>query len=461
LTIEVINIQVLKIMSPDLMKCYIFEEKLESRMKEKPRMSFIQILNMSVGFFGIQYGFGLQNANVSRIFETMGAEVRLIPILWLAAPLTGLFVQPLVGMYSDGTWNRVGRRKPWFLLGALIASSGLLIMPSSSYLWMAAGALWMMDSAINMTMESFRAFVGDMVSEKQRNKAFALQSFIIGTGSVLASVMPWLLTGFGLSNVSHNGKIPESVAVSFYLGAFLFVITVLWTVFKTREYSPEQMEQFNEGKSNEKREVSFFRDIFSMPVLMKKLALVQFFTWTALFIMWIFMTSSTTRHVFGTTDTSSELYNQGANWVGICFAVYNGFGAIFSFILPWFASRFGRKMTHVFCLMAGSAGLVSVVFATDPWHMIPGMILLGIAWASLLSMPYAILSASLPSRKMGFYMGVFSFFISIPKIVTAAFLGFVMKEVFGGDPLWSILSAGGLMFIASVLMFRVKETSHD
>jgi len=430
-------------------------------MLDKPQMTFLQILNMSLGFFGIQYGFGLQNANVSRIFETMGAEVRIIPIFWLAAPITSLFIQPLVGMYSDRTWNKIGRRKPWFMLGAVFASFGLLMMPYSSGLWMAAGALWIMDSAINMTMDSFRAFVGDMISDRQRNKAFALQSFIIGTGSVLASVMPWLLTGFGVSNVAKNGRIPESVAVSFYIGAVLFIITVLWTMYTTKEHSPAQMLQFGKNKNVENNKVSFFKDIFKMPEIMKKLALVQFFTWTALFTIWIFMTSSTTRHVFGTTDPTSELYNKGANWVGICFAVYNGFGAIFSFILPYFASRFGRRMTHFFCLLAGAVGLVSVVFATTPWQMIPGMILLGIAWASLLSMPYAILSASVPSNKMGFYMGVFSFFISIPKIVTALFLGFVVKVIFGGDPLWSILSAGVMMFIASLLMLRVKETMSD
>lgn len=430
-------------------------------MKSKPRMTLLQMLNMSIGFFGIQYGFGLQNANVSRIFETLGAEIRLIPVLWLAAPLTGLIIQPLVGMHSDRTWNRIGRRKPFFLLGALLASSGLVIMPNASALWIAAGALWMMDAAINMTMESFRAFVGDMISESQRNRAFAMQSFIIGIGSVLASVMPWILTGWGVSNTATDGKIPDSVGIAFYMGAVLFTGTILITIFSTKEYSPDQLNAFrgNEDQSNHK--ISFFRDILHLPPLMKKLALVQFFTWTALFTMWIYMTSSTSLHVFGTSDPSSDLYNEGANWVGVCFAVYNGFGAIFSFLIPRIADKLGRRITHVICLFTGAVGLVSVVFATEPLHMLPGMIALGVAWASLLSMPYAILSASLPSGKMGFYMGIFSFFISIPKIVTAALLGLAMKYLFHGDPLWSILSAGILMLIASLMMLRVREKGNE
>ncbi len=371
-------------------------------MKSKPRMTLLQMLNMSIGFFGIQYGFGLQNANVSRIFETFVAKIRLIPLLWLAAPLTGLIIQPLVGMHSDRAWNRIGRRKPYFLLGALLASSVLLIMPNASALWIAAGALWMMDAAINMTMESFRAVVGDMISESQRNKEFALQSFIIGVGSVLALVMLWILTSWGVSNTASDVKIPESVGFSFYLGAVLF-------------------------------------------------------TWIALFTMLIYMTSSTSRNVFGASAPSSELFNVGENRVGVCFAGYIGFGALFSFLIPMIADKLGRGITHVICLFFCAVGLVSVVFATEPWHILPGMIAFGVAWASLLSMPYALLSSSLPAGKMGFYTGIFSFFISILKIVTAALLGLAMKYLFHGDPLWSILTAGILILIASLMMLRVRE----
>lgn len=417
-----------------------------------------QMLNMSLGFLGIQYGFGLQNANVSRIFETLGAEISLIPILWLAAPVTGLFIQPLMGKYSDRTWNRLGRRKPYFLGGALVASAGLLIMPSAPLLWVAAGALWLMDSAINMTMESFRAFVSDMVNEDQKNRAFALQSFIIGIGSVLASVMPAFLSKIGVSNVSFGGSIPSTVGFAFYIGAFLFLTTVLWTIFRTKEHNPNEFKTFSQlHPSVSENKTSLMYDIFHMPAIMKKLALVQFFTWTALFTMWVYMTASTTRHVFDTTDPSSGLYNEGANWVGICFAIYNGVGAAFSFFIPHFAKKTNRTVTHSICLLFGGLGIGSMFFVNEPWQMIPGMIALGLAWSSLLSMPYAILSGALPPQKVGVYMGVFSFFIAIPKIVTSLFLGWFTNYLFAGDPVYSLLMAGFMMLLASLFMLRVKE----
>lgn len=499
-------------------------------MKTKPRLSFWQIWNMSFGFLGIQMGFALQNANVSRIFETLGANIENIPILWIAAPVTGLIVQPIIGHYSDKTWTKLGRRRPYFLGGAILASIALIFMPNSPVLWMAAGMLWIMDASINISMEPFRAFVGDNLPSEQRTRGFAMQSFFIGTGAVIASLLPYIFTNWlGISNTAPEGIIPPSVKWAFYVGAFFFISTVLWTVIKSKEYSPEELDSFSNPNEvseihNEENKTSIFpvsynkflksgliwsviglslatiifflelekelyilgfgltaygllqllagffiknkksnglteilTDLRLMPKTMGQLAIVQFFTWLALFSMWIYATSAITSHVYGTSDTTSLAYNNGADWVGVLFGVYNGAAALFALLLPTLARLTSRKTTHMISLIAGGLGLCSIILIKDPnWLIIP-FIGIGLAWGSILSMPYAILTGSIPQKKMGVYMGIFNFFIVIPQILAATILGFLTVKVFGGNAVYALVFGGVSMIIAAISVVFVND----
>lgn len=500
-------------------------------MSKKPTLSFWQIWNMSFGFLGIQFGFALQNANVSRIFETLGAKVEDIPILWIAAPVTGLIVQPIIGHMSDKTWNRLGRRRPYFLFGAIFASLALLIMPNSPALWMAAGMLWIMDASINISMEPFRAFVGDMLPNEQRTRGFAMQSFFIGTGAVVGSLLPYVMTNWlKIPNTAPEGIIPPSVKWSFYIGATVFILAILWTIISTKEYSPKEVEEFVEEEKRtslaasdysdepveskkflktggvlgfigiaivaltyflnfkeelyilggilllffflmliafqqkiQKKEknalVEIFSDMLRMPATMKQLALVQFFTWIGLFAMWIYTTSGVTSHIYGTSDTLSQTYNDGADWVNVLFAVYNGVAALVAFLLPVLAKITSRKITHFICLWLGGLGLASVYLFKDPVFLIIPMIGIGVAWASILSMPYAILTGALPSHKMGIYMGIFNFFIVIPQILAATILGFMVQDLFKGKAIYALVFGGVSMLIAAVLVLFVKDVA--
>ncbi|HZV70286.1 MAG TPA: MFS transporter [Saprospiraceae bacterium] len=497
-------------------------------MKQKPTLSFWQIWNMSFGFLGIQFGFALQNSNVSRIFETLGAKVDDIPILWVAAPLTGLIVQPIIGYMSDRTWNFLGRRRPYFLTGAIMASCCLFIMPNSPTLWIAAGMLWLMDASINISMEPFRAFVGDNLPSHQRTSGFAMQSFFIGTGAVVASSLPYIFTNwFGVSNQAPEGVIPDSVKWSFYIGGIIYLAAVSWTVFRSKEYSPEELTAFAEShetsdtsggdQGSSIRPVTSFRtggilvvigillnvwflsqdfpkelylfsygfitvgilflvvglmkksnlagtgfvtimdDLLQMPSSMKQLAVVQFFSWFGLFAMWIYTTSAVTSHIYHSTDTTSKVYNDGADWVSLCMGIYNGVAALVAFGLPVLAGRTSRKVAHMICLVLGGLGLMSIYFIKDPNLLIVSMIGVGVAWASILSVPYAMLAGSLPPHKMGYYMGVFNFFIVIPQIVAAALLGFFVKSFFGGEPIYAVMLGGGSMILAGIMCLRVTD----
>ena len=432
----------------------------------KPRLSFWQIWNMSFGFLGIQFGFALQNANVSRIFETLGASKDELPILWLAAPVTGLLVQPIIGYYSDRTWHkRWGRRRPFFAIGAILATIALFLMPNSTALWMAVIMLWLMDASINVSMEPFRAFVGDMLPNEQRTSGFAMQSFFIGLGAVIASALPWMFTNwFGVSNVAAEGTIPDSVKWSFYIGGLAYFAAVMWTVFNSHEYPPDDLDKFREENAAVgiwKGLAESFMGIFKMPKTMIQLAFVQFFSWFALFSMWIYTTSAVTSHVYGTSDTTSATYNEGADWVGICFAVYNGIAAIVAFGLPLVAKRVTRRITHLLALSCGAVGLLSIYFITDPTLLLISMIGVGIAWASILSMPYAMLSSALPSDKMGYYMGVFNFFIVIPQIVAAGILGFLLRTFFDNSAIHALILGGLSFFLAAGLCLIVQDNEED
>jgi maltose/moltooligosaccharide transporter len=429
---------------------------------KKPRLSFWQIWNMSFGFLGIQFGFALQNANVSRIFETLGASKDELPILWLAAPVTGLLVQPIIGYYSDRTWHKKwGRRRPFFAIGAILATIALFAMPNSTALWMAVIMLWLMDASINISMEPFRAFVGDMLPNEQRTSGFAMQSFFIGIGAVVASALPYIFTNwFGISNVASDGSIPDAVKWSFYLGGIAYFCAVMWTVFNTEEYPPDDLEKLKAENAETGVFTGLaesFMGIFKMPKTMVQLAFVQFFSWFALFAMWIYTTSAVTSHVYGTSDTTSALYNEGADWVGICFAIYNGIAAIVAFLLPIVAKKTSRRLTHLMALVLGGIGLLSIFFIKDPNLLLVSMIGVGIAWASILSMPYAMLSSILPANKMGYYMGVFNFFIVIPQIVAAGILGFMLKSFFENESVYALIIGGVSMFIAALLCLIVQD----
>ncbi len=428
----------------------------------RQKLNFWQIWNMSFGFLGIQFGFALQNANTSRIFQTLGAEIDKIPILWIAAPVTGLIVQPIVGHLSDRTWGRLGRRRPYFLTGAILASLALIIMPNSPELWIAAGMLWIMDASINISMEPFRALVADLLPSEQRTTGFAVQSFFIGIGAVVASLLPYMLTNWlGVSNTAPEGEIPPSVIYSFYLGAAAFFGAVAWTVFRTKEYPPENIEEFLEQKRAKAGFLHGTKDIFDaflkMPKTMIQLAFVQFFSWFALFCMWIYTTPAVTKHIYLTTDTASKAYNEGADWVGVLFSVYNGVSAFAAFLLPVLAAKFSRKAAHSFSLVMGGVAFISFLFIPTPEMLLAPMVLIGLAWASILSMPYAILSGALPQERMGVYMGIFNFFIVIPQIVAATIIGFIVKNFFGDDPIYALVIGGFSMIIAAALTMFVTD----
>jgi maltose/moltooligosaccharide transporter len=484
----------------------------------RPQVTFWQIWNMCFGFLGIQFGLGLQNANVSRIFQTLGAETEDIAGLWIAAPLTGLLVQPVIGYLSDRTWNWLGRRRPYFLAGAVLSSIALFFMPYSPTLWVAAGLLWMLDASINVAMEPFRAFVADQLPESQRPRGYLMQSFFIGVGAVVASLLPWLLTHAGVSNESTaDQRVPDSVRYSFEIGGLVFLGAVLWTVVKTREYPPTTLHAFADatplsegvepGSTNrpalrglvwavigglgivlvwsfgldrmlyvlacmfaawgllllvngllrgQGALGTLIGDIDSMPRRMRELIPVQFFSWLALFAMWTQTTPAVTRVHFGATDTTGAAYNEGANWVGVLFAAYNGFAALAAFVIPVFVTRFGMRVTHLLNLCLGGAALLSFLLIRDPDWLLLSMVGVGFAWASILSLPYALLAGSVPSRKMGVYMGIFNFFIVIPQLVIASVLGALLEGFFGGQPIYALAIGGVSFIVAGLCALRVR-----
>lgn len=431
---------------------------------KKPALSYWQIWNMCFGFMGIQFGFALQNANVSRIFQSLGASIDALPLLWLAAPVTGLLVQPIVGYYSDRTWNGLGRRRPYFLYGALLATAALIVMPNSPTLWIAAGMLWVLDASINVSMEPFRALVGDMLPNRQRALGYAMQSWFIGVGAIVASSLPWILTNwFEVSNIAAEGTIPDSVRWSFYLGGFAFLAAVGWTILKTREYPPETLRSFEDAldapPAPDKGGLipTLVHDFMNMPQVMRQLAMVQFLTWFALFAMWIYTTPGVTAHHYGTSDVSSGAYNDGADWVGVLFAVYNGVAALAALLLTPLANRLGRRGAHMLCLVLGGIGLISFVFIDDPRWLIVSMIGVGFAWSSILAMPYAMLAGALPASKMGVYMGMFNFFIVIPQILAATLLGLLVRYVFDGEAIYVLVTGGVLFFLAALATLCVDD----
>lgn len=494
-------------------------------MMQKPQLNFWQIWNMCFGFIGIQFGFALQNANVSRIFQILGASIDDIPILWVAAPITGLLIQPIIGYMSDKTWNRFGRRRPYLLCGAILASLALFVMPNSSVLWIAAGMLWIMDASLNIALGPSIALVGDMLPEEQRSSGFSMQSFFIGVSAVVASALPWIFSNcFGFSNIAAEGVVPPSVRYAFYTGGAIMLLSIAWAAYSTKEYSPEQLTAFHARRKNHfalqphfDHAIDFFRggfiflalglagvfvivvftldyklhilavglalfgalqllagnmrkhghidngiyqvtqDLLRMPKTMQQLAVVQFLTWFALFSMWIYGTSAVTSYHYGTQDTSSLVYNTGADWVGVLFAAYNGFAALAAIAIPMMVRKTNRKITHMINLCLGAVALISFVWIKDPQWLLLSMIAMGFAWASILSMPYAILSCSLPAHKMGVYAGLFNFFIVIPQILASSILALIVSKIFIGQTIYAMVLAGVFMLCAAIATAFVQD----
>lgn len=433
-------------------------------MKQQ-RMSFWDIWNMTFGFLGIQFGFALQNANASRILQTFGADVEHLSWFWIAAPLTGMIVQPLVGHFSDKTWTKLGRRKPYFLVGAILASVALVFMPNSAMLahlmpamMVGAGMLMIMDASFNIAMEPFRALVADLLPSDQRTLGFSIQTFLIGTGAVIGSWLPYILAEWiGVEKISADGGVPDNVIISFYIGAAVLISSIIWTITKTKEYPPEKTADEEKKKTNGLVEI--FSDFIAMPKTMKQLGIVQFFSWFALFSMWVFTTPAVAVHIYGTdiNDTTSELYQDAGNWVGIIFGVYNLVAAIYALLLPAIAKKIGRKLTHSVSLFLGGISLMSIYLIQDPNMLLIPMVGIGIAWGSILAMPYAILAGSLPAKKMGIYMGIFNFFITVPQILNGIVGGPIVKRFYDSQAIYAIVFAGICLLIAAASVVFVDD----
>lgn len=446
---------------------------------EKRKLGFWEIWNMSFGFLGIQMGFALQNANASRILQTFGADVHHLSWFWIIAPLTGLIVQPIIGHYSDNTWTRFGRRKPYFLFGAIMASVGLVLMPQSEIfiallpaLWVGAGMLIIMDVSFNIAMEPFRALVGDNLRPDQHTKGFSIQTALIGIGAVLGSWLPYILTEwFEVSNqATETSSVPLNLIYSFVIGAIVLVVSILITVTTTKEYTPEELAKFEDEKAHsealgeEKKEAKLsdiFKDFANMPETMKQLSWVQFFSWFALFGMWVFTTPAIAQHIYqlGANDTKNPLFQEAGDWVGILFGVYNFVSAIVAFLLPKIAKQISRKKTHAICLFLGGLGLLSIYIMPNKEMLILSMVLIGIAWASILSMPYAILASSIHPKKMGVYMGIFNFFIVIPQIINGVIGGPLVKYVYQDQAIFALMVSGLSFVLAGFLALQVKDSN--
>ena len=488
--------------------------------RDKPVLGFRGLWNISFGFFGIQVAFALQGANVSRIFQTLGASIDALPILWIAAPVTGLLVQPLVGYFSDRTWGRLGRRRPYFLAGAILSALALVGMPNSHVLWAAALLLWLLDASLNISMEPFRAFVGDMLGASQRTRGYAFQTVFIGTGAVLAACTPAILTNLvGISNTAPPGEIPLTVHYAFYGGAAVLLFTVLWTVIASREYSPAELEAFGSPAGHEAPHAEaapslpqalawlaagsiilllvtrlgldnplyvlggglaafgaaqifnrlrlkaradrmlnhILSDLNSMPRTMRRLALVQFLSWFGLFIMWIYATPVVTRYQFGAVDVTGQAYNDGADWVGVLFGAFNAVAALYAFLIPWLAARLGQARLHALNMVAGGLGFASFALIQDPMLLLVSMVGVGMAWASILTIPYSILCGALPQNKLGIYMGLFNIFIVVPQLAVSTLMGSLGKHLYPDDPVVSFLIAGGFMVAAALASLRLRR----
>jgi maltose/moltooligosaccharide transporter len=438
---------------------------------DKPRLTFWQIWNVSFGFLGVQFGFALQNANASRILSNLGADLHSLSLFWLVAPIMGLLVQPLVGAASDKTWTRLGRRSPFILAGAIVSMLAMFLMPNAPYiiqvgtvgaLIFGAVMLALMDGSFNVTFQPFRALVADMTPEKQRNLGYSVQSLLINVGAVIGSALPFVLTAFGVSNQTGEGEVPMSVIWSFYIGGSILLLSVLVTVFRTREYPPQEFRQYNNIAEDDKtNNEGFFQLLGKMPKTMKQLALVQLFSWFPLFLMWVYSTPAIAQHYWNTPigDSSSEAYNEAGNWVGICFAAYSLFAAIFSMTIPYFIKLSNRKTVYAIALFCGGLGYISTMLFHNQYMLLFSMVGIGFAWAAILSIPYAILSGSLPAKRMGIYMGIFNLTVVIPQIISGLFGGYILTSFFHEQAIYILVFAGCIMILGSLAVSFVSDVS--
>lgn len=449
-------------------------------MITKPKLSFWQIWNLSFGFLGVQFGFALQNANASRILTSLGADPHNLSFFWLVAPIMGLMVQPIVGAASDKTWTRLGRRSPYILFGALISMVAMFFMPNAPLVVKAGGAgalafgvvmLALMDGSFNVTFQPFRALVADMTPDEQRNIGYSVQSFLINVGAVVGSALPFILTAIGVSNEAESGKVASSVIWSFYIGGSLLLLSVLVTVFKTKEHPPKEFEAFNNiTEADKAHKESFFKTLVNMPKAMRQLALVQLFSWFPLFLMWVYSTTAISQHYFGVpvdyhaesaTDAVRRAFDEAGNWVGICFAVYSLVAAIFSVLMPMIIRRSNRKTVYAGSLLLGGLGYISTFFFHNQYMLLISMVGVGIAWAGILAMPYAILSGSLPAKRMGIYMGLFNLTVVVPQILSGLFGGPILRNFFGGKGIYILIMAGVIMLIGALLVSFVEDKSSE
>ncbi len=442
-------------------------------MKQLPKLSFWQIWNLSFGFLGVQFGFALQNANASRILANLGADLHSLSLFWLVAPVMGLLIQPIVGAASDKTWNKLGRRSPYIFFGAIVSMIAMFFMPNAPYIIKAGGTgvlifgavmLALMDGSFNVTFQPFRALVADMTPEDQRNIGYSIQSFLINVGAVIGSALPFILTAVGISNDPVAGEVADSVIWSFYIGGSLLLLTVLVTVFKTKEYPPEEFEAYNNitQEDKEKKE-SFFSLLRNMPKTMRQLAIVQLFSWFPLFLMWVYSTPAIAQHYWNTPigDATSPAFNEAGNWVGICFAVYSLVAALFSVAMPSLIKISSRKLVYAMALTLGGIGYISTYFFTNQYMLLISMVGIGIAWAAILAMPYAILSGSVPAKRMGMYMGLFNLTVVIPQIISGVFSGSILKFLFHEQAIYILVLAGVLMLIGAISVFFVTTKTQE
>ncbi|MBS2212865.1 MFS transporter [Carboxylicivirga mesophila] len=448
-------------------------------MKQLPKLSFWQIWNLSFGFLGVQFGFALQNANASRILTSLGADPHNLSFFWLVAPIMGLIVQPVVGAASDKTWTKLGRRSPYILGGAIVSMIAMFFMPNAPLVIKAGGAgvlffgvamLALMDGSFNVTFQPFRALVADMTPEEQRNIGYSVQSFLINTGAVIGSALPFILTAIGIENEPEAGKVAPSVIWSFYIGGSLLLISVLVTVFKTKEYPPEEFEAYkNITEEDKAQKESFWKLLINMPKTMQQLSIVQLFSWFPLFLLWVYSTTAISQHYFGvpidfnaeteTNEATLKAFNEAGNWVGICFAVYSAVAAIFSIVMPWFIKLTSRKTVYAGSLLLGGLGYISTYFFDDQYMLLISMVGIGIAWAGILAMPYAILSGSLPAKRMGIYMGLFNLTVVVPQILSGVIGGPILRMFFGGEGIYILIMAGVIMILGAFMVSFVKSES--
>lgn len=441
-------------------------------MKQKPNLSFWQIWNISFGFLGIQIGYSLQSSQTSRILSALGADPHHLPLFWIAAPLAGLIVQPIIGLSSDHTWTRLGRRIPFILVGAIVSAIAMFFMPNSEIMahimppvFFGACMLLFMDCAFNVSMQPFRSLVGDMVNDKQRNQGYSTQSFLTNVGAVVGSFLPFALTWIGIRNAPVEGEmVPPSVIWAFYLGGAILLLTVLWTCFRVKEYPPKEYAEYNNiSESANKEKISFLSILKKTPKTMLQLGVVQFFSWFALFLMWVYATDGIAENVWNTKDPLSQAYNEAGDWNGVLSGIYGVFAVLFSIVMAKLADKLGRRKIYSFALFMGALGLVSMYFFDDKYMLLLSMLGVGIAWAGILAMPYAILSAALPADKMGVYMGIFNATITIPQIAAGLCGGLIFKYVANGSSIMMLVVAGVSMLLAAISVALVKEknTSED